>query len=500
MRVFEMLLVTACAAVMIVLLLRKEANRMAGIITGITCGALLASQLLFEGYRWQMIPAYAVAVVLVIAALFKRRKAGKTVRYTVSSLFVLLLGGSVALSLLLPVFQLPKPTGEFKVGTETLHFVDNSREEIFTKQKGDKRELMVQVWYPAAESGGSGPRPVFPEDPKVFQAYTQGYSGYMKLPAAAFDYWKYFKANAYTGAEVRPANTPYPVVLLSHGMGVGRILHTSQAENLASHGYIVFAVDHTYSTVATAFPDSRVTGFLTNQSQERFYEDSHTILQVWNKDISFIVDQLEKLNTGAIASKFKGKLDINNIGMMGHSFGGATAFEAVYSNPRIKAGINMDGTIFETKGRDDMKKPFMFMESGDFAKVNAEQAKFRKVPITEEELKALKFTRQQFDTVLKNRELELKLIDRATQQGGGKVVYVEGTGHYNFTDLQLYSPIISKIGMTGSINGVRGAELVNHYVLEFFNQHLRGMKSTLLAGPNQDYPEVKYPKSVSLGE
>ena len=76
--------------------------------------------------------------------------------------------------------------------------------------------------------------------------------------------------------------------------GVGRILHTSQAEHLASHGYIVFAVDHTYSTVMTAFPDGRKTGFLTEQSQERLFEDSRAILDVWNKDTAFIVNQLEK--------------------------------------------------------------------------------------------------------------------------------------------------------------------------------------------------------------
>ncbi|KKO53218.1 alpha/beta hydrolase family protein [Paenibacillus sp. DMB20] len=501
MRGLEMLLVASCAAVLIMLLIRKETNRTAGVIAGIACGALLAAQLLFEGYRWQILPAYSVAALLVVIALSGRRKVRKPLRYTILAIFVVLLGGSVALSLLLPVFHLPTPSGEFRVGTETFHFIDTHREETFTEQKGDKRELMVQVWYPAAESGGSSEKStVFPQDKKLFHTYMQAYSGYLGLPAAALDYWKYSRANAYAHADLLPADDPYPVVLLSHGMGVGRILHTSQAENLASHGYIVFAIDHTYSTVTTAFPDGRVTGFLTVQSQDRFFEDSRAILQVWNKDAAFVVYQLEKLNSGAIVSKFKGKLDMDNIGMMGHSFGGAAAFKAVYSNPRIKAGVNMDGSVFETKGRDDMKKPFMFIESQEFMKVNEQQAKYRKTPITDEELKALQFTRKQFDTILENRELELKLMDRVMQQDGGRVIYIEGTGHYNFTDLALYSPLIGQIGMAGSIDGARGAELVNRYVLEFFNQHLRGIESKLLAGPHEDYPEVKYPKSMLQGE
>ena len=58
-------------------------------------------------------------------------------------------------------------------------------------------------------------------------------------------------------------------------------------------------------------------------------------------------------------------------------------------------------------------------------------------------------------------------MDRLSQQGYGRTVYIEGAGHYNFTDLQLYSPLIGLTGMTGSMNGARGAEIVNRYLLEF---------------------------------
>lgn len=501
MRTLEMLLAASCAAAIIVLIIRKGSNRKAAAAAGIACGALFVAHLLFEGYRWQMIPAYVVAALLVVIASSRRSKRWRPLQYTIMAIFVVLLGGSVALSSLLPVIQLPKPTGEFRVGTKTFHFVDSSREDTFTEQKDDKRELMVQVWYPAAKSGGSDEKStIFPRDKKLFRTYMEAYSGQLGLPAVALDYWKYSRAHSYADAELLPADRPYPVVLLSHGMGTGRLLHTSQAENLASHGFIVFAIDHTYSTFATAFPDGRVTGFLTEPSQTRFYEDSRSILQVWNKDISFVVDQLEKLNSGVIASPFEGMLDMDNLGVMGHSFGGAAAFEAVYSNPRIKAGVDMDGTLLVTRGRDDINKPFLFIESEEFVRVNREQAKYRTTPITDEELKSLRFTREQFETILANRELELKLIDRVAQQGGGKAISIEGTGHFNFTDLPLYSPLLSKTGMTGSIDGARGAELVNRYVLEFFNQSLRGIKSKLLEGPRKDDPEVKDLESMSLGE
>ena len=321
MRVLEMVLVASSVLVLMVLLFRNTINRTTEAIAGVACGSLLAVQLLFEGYRWQMIPAYIVAALLLAFVLFRRRKVGKLALHDIGSIhcFAGRIGCLIGIA---PVFHLPKPLGEFSVGTETFHFIDDDREESFTEQKSDKRELVFQVWYPALESGRSAEKnSVFPKDRGLFHAYMQAYSGYLGLPLPP----------STTGNTARPIHLSMPICIprtiriqwcavTRHG--VGRILHTSQAEHLASHGYIVFAVDHTYSTVMTAFPDGRKTGFLTEQSQERLFEDSRAILDVWNKDTAFIVNQLEKSHSGAITSKFEGMLDIDNIGMLGHSFGG----------------------------------------------------------------------------------------------------------------------------------------------------------------------------------
>lgn len=80
----------------------------------------------------------------------------------------------------------------------------------------------------------------------------------------------------------------------------------------------------------------------------------------------FVIDQIEKLNSGAIESQFQGRIDLNHMGAMGHSFGGATAFNTTYLDHRIKAGINMDGSLYEVENRDVIKKPFMFIRSGVF--------------------------------------------------------------------------------------------------------------------------------------
>lgn len=72
------------------------------------------------------------------------------------------------------------------------------------------------------------------------------------------------------------------------------------------------------------------------------------------------------------------------------------------------------------------------------------------------------------------------------------MIYVEGTEHFNFTDLQFYSPLIKLTGITGDIDGKRGSWIVDQYVLDFFNKHLKGTGGNLVQGPSDMYPEVKF--------
>ncbi|MGG4106152.1 hypothetical protein AAXB25_19805 [Paenibacillus lautus] len=149
------------------------------------------------------------------------------------------------------VFHLPKPDGPEKVGTQTFHFTDQNRDEVLTEDQSDKRELMVQVWYPTENSNNNKSEALFPKDKEMFKKYIQTYSNSLNLPDFVFDYWKYSKTNSYENVEILPSASPYPLVLLSHGMGTSRVLHASQAEDLASHRFIVVTIDHTYSRPLT---------------------------------------------------------------------------------------------------------------------------------------------------------------------------------------------------------------------------------------------------------
>jgi len=405
-------------------------------------------------------------------------KLGKLLKYSLSSIIVILLVVSTSLSVYLPVFHLPKLDGPEKVGTQTFHFTDQNRDEVLTENQSDKRELMVQVWYPTENKNNNKSEALFPKDKEMFKKYIQTYSNSLNLPDFVFDYWKYSRTNSYENVEILPYTSPYPLVLLSHGMGTSRVLHASQAENLASHGFIVVTIDHTYSTFATIFPDGRVTDYKTKMKTT---DERRKIGDIWTQDVEFVINQIEKLNSGAIESQFKGKIDLNNIGAMGHSFGGATAFNATYLDHRIKAGINMDGSLYEVKNRDVINKPFMFIRSGSFKDWLVD---FKKDKNLDNEI---------------NKQLsdELHIIKNVINQGGS-AIYVEGTQHFNFTDLQFYSELIKLTGITGDINGKRGSSIVNQYVLDFFNKQLKGTGGNLIQGSNDMYPEVKFIKPEDL--
>lgn len=141
----------------------------------------------------------------------------------------------------------------------------------------------------------------------------------------------------------------------------------------------------------------------------------------------------------------------------------------------------MDGSLIEVEHRDDLNKPFMFIRSGSF----------------KDWLTDFKKDTNPDNEVTKQLAEELHIIKNVINQGG-RAVYVEGTEHFNFTDLQFYSELIKLTGITGDINGKRGSDLVNQYVLDFFNKQLKGEGGQLIEGPNDSYPEVKFIKPEDL--
>lgn len=469
MRTFEVLLILS--DLFLLFLMAKKSDRQKTLIVSGLSTLILIIHFAVEGYRWQMMFPYFITGAFLIVSAYQYlkkshgKKMPKPVTYFVSIFLALLTLISAGLSTYLPVFKMLEPIGTFEVGTKTFYYVDENRDETFTEDENDKRELMIQVWYPAQNIKDKKLSYLIPDGRELLKEIAKE----ANIPELLIDYLKYIKSNSYVDAEISSSSNSYPLIMLNHGLGSSRFLHISQAENLASHGYIVVAIDHTYSAMTTLFPDGKSAGFMTMEDKL----DNITIGKIWVQDVKFTVDQFIKANSDT-QSIFNGKIDLNNIGVFGHSFGGATAYDLCYNDNRIKAGIDLDGSLFSgslyKSDNESMKKPFMFIFSEQpFQLYNKI---IQQYIYTNEELKDMGYTREQYEKAKDDMLLQFEQF-KATAKNGGNLLYIEDTSHYNYTDLQLMSPLTGFIGMTGNIDGERSAYIVNQYILDFFNKHLR---------------------------
>ncbi|NOU63986.1 dienelactone hydrolase [Paenibacillus sp. LMG 31461] len=499
MRLFELLLFLSNIGLFaLTVLLKKGHRRIPVFVASGIATLLLLIHWTVEGYRVQLFFPYGITIIfLAISGYRYYKKTGpkKIPRFILGSAYTaiaIMLVVTAGLMYAFPVWKLPEPTGEFKVGTQSFHFVDTNREEIFDEARGGKRELMVQVWYPA--QAGTGKYAPFIPDTRILRYMAANYG----LPGFTLQHLKYVSSHAYSVAEVSSAQTSYPLILANPGFGSSRFLHTSQAENLASHGYIVAVIDHTYNTFATEFPDGRITTSSTNDlfSPDHDYQtesgNRDKLGEILTDDVAFALDQFELIQSGQIPSHLKGRIDLGHVGVFGHSIGGATAYDASY-DPRIAVGVDLDGALYRLRDRESMRKPFLFMNS---------ESEFERLKMvmdnhaySEAELKRMGNTRAWMDQVTEDKKLELERM-RETVAAGGQFLYIDNTEHLNFTDIQFISPIFKILGITGKIPPDRANSVINAYMLDFFDMYLKNQGGTLMKGPDSRFPEVKFVNSL----
>ena len=219
---------------------------------------------LFEGIRWQMIPAYLLTLLFILQSvrLLKRQhnlsayQDRKWLRVVGAVCSILLLMVSTLLSSILPVFDLPEPTGSYQVGTTAFMLEDSKREEIITEDPDDQRKLMVRAWYPSQDLNSSVNQMKYMH-PYEAEYFAKKYG----LPAFTLNHLKHIETFVYEDLMVSDQQTTFPVLLFSHGYNVAPATYAAFLTEIASHGYIIFAVNHPYQSVATVFPDGRKVSF-----------------------------------------------------------------------------------------------------------------------------------------------------------------------------------------------------------------------------------------------
>src|SRR5712691_10096741 len=279
-----------------------------------------------------------------------RRKFPAFAKRLIKGLAALAIFAVVGLTMLLALLwrehktevTLPAPAGHFAVGRATYAWVNNARTDELAPSSGAKREVVVWIWNPSAAATSGAPVEYLPAPWRLALAQ---HSGVLMSQFFTRDL-SLVRAHSTSDPEVSSEQRSYPVVIMRAGGGALTTDYMTLTEDLASHGYIVVGFDAPYRTFVVVLPDNRVVIRPPTNDPENLQADQangliNRLLPMWTSDTAFVVTQLGHLNAADPSGKFTGRLDMQRLGMFGHSFGGATALQFCHDDPRCKAGIDI---------------------------------------------------------------------------------------------------------------------------------------------------------------
>jgi len=317
------------------------------------------------------------------------------------------------LSIPFALFPQPKyvePTGSYPVASEAYTWTDVTRDEPFTDEP-DSRRVTVQFWYPDIAQG------------------------------------------------------EFPLVVFSHGAFGYRKSNLSTFIDLASNGYVVCSIDHPYHAFVTRQADGRSIpvdiGFLQSaiaaQNGTVTGRQLHDLEQSWmhlrTSDMQFVLDTIMTYTASPGSPAVFSHILEDAVGVFGHSMGGATAAAIGRDRTDVDAVIVLDGTMMGEQSH--MRK------EGD-----SSDAAYPK-PI----LNLFNEEHGREAGALGDAYPNAYMHARSTNSSQ---VTVYGSGHLNFTDLPLVSPILARLLGTGSVDAVECIRTTNHLVRAFFDRHLKG--------------------------
>lgn len=392
--------------------------------------------------KWRLVPVFCCLIVLLLiavsAVLIKRKKSDgeKTIGSTVvSGICSIVLTGI----LLVPAFVftgysgLPV-TGEYPVQETSAILVDRSRTDPF-EQDGSFREMPVHIYYPKTTVGISDSLPLVVFSHGAFGYYQSNTSTYMEL-----------------------ASNGYVVVSLDHPHHSLFTKDTAGKLILVDQGFIGSVMEIGDSTDPNANAEEKLS----------LYQDW---MELRTADIGFVLDAIETAKAAgemsdvwflseesrnSILSVLE-KIDIQSVGLMGHSMGGAASAALGRKRDDVSAVIDLDGT---------MLAEYVDVADGQF--VISDQPY---------ELPILEFvnweTRNQLQEYLQDEEdyPNTKVMKYART---GFSVILRDTKHMDFTDLPLLSPLIGKMLGSGERDKKETMMTVNAIVLDFFDCYLKG--------------------------
>lgn len=392
--------------------------------------------------KWRLVPVLCCLIVLFLIAvsvvLIRRKKSDgeKTIGSTVVSgiCSIILTGIFFVPAFIFTGYNGLPVTGECQVQETSAILVDHSRTDPF-EQDGSFREVPVHIYYPETAEGISDSLPLVVFSHGAFGYYQSNTSTYMEL-----------------------ASNGYVVVSLDHPHHSLFTQDTAGKLILVDQGFIRSVMEIGDSTDPNANAEEKLS----------LYQDW---MELRTADVGFVLDAIETAKAAgemsdvwflseesrnSILSVLE-KIDMQSVGLMGHSMGGAASAALGRKRDDVSAVIDLDGT---------MLAEYVGVSDGQF--VISDQPY---------ELPILEFvnweTRNQLQEYLQDEEdyPNTKVMKYART---GFSVILRDTKHMDFTDLPLLSPLIGKMLGSGERDKKETMMTVNAIVLDFFDCYLKG--------------------------
>jgi pimeloyl-ACP methyl ester carboxylesterase len=364
------------------------------------------------------------------------------------------------------VSSLPAPTGRYRVGRRSFHWIDAERRE----PNGDPRELVVWVWYPAQPEAST-------QEAEYLPSGWEAVGGFWGFRAAGLT------SHSFAGAPVIAGSSRYPVLIFSPA-GFPPLMLSALLEELASHGYVVCGINHTYESAVSVFPDGRVIPMDSERMQPALGPFSGDPRETFQKraaiadrqaaDIGFVAGQIEALATSN--DPLRGHLDLERLAAFGHSLGGNAALEFARVEPRCLAAVNLDGGVWSSVGQMGLDRPTLQLLAD-----HAEMALPCPDIVQAGAYPSIEWCEAE-------RDLTIGAWQTLFESGRpGSAVLIRGSGHISFMDLPFLplepGSIVAGGMATVKIDASRAWRLISDVLLGFFGEHLRTPSGPFPAAP-----------------
>ncbi|WP_054957298.1 alpha/beta hydrolase [Paenibacillus dakarensis] len=219
------------------------------------------------------------------------------------------------------------------VGRKVFVFKDISRIDPISKES---REVLTSIYYPSVPNGNK------PKYTTLFEPCTPLAVDMLSSMGVNKEYISNVVTGIYNNANINITARNCPIIVIAPAFGVVRDMYSFCVEHLVSCGYVVITMGATHESIFSIFPDYR----FIQQSKEISEIDSLDInywkqlMELRIEDIRCILSNIEEiLNSDKDLIAI---VDVSNIGIIGHSLGGAAAYEVLKREKKVNASVLLD--------------------------------------------------------------------------------------------------------------------------------------------------------------